>query len=262
MSLRTADDGSSQPSSRPVRSASLAYQEPGLAFIHDVGFGFHGDRCAPGILALLEPIRARGGTVLELGCGAGSLTGHLVSAGHRVIATDGSPAMLERARLRLSDVDFRLLVLPDDPLPPADAVVGVGYLLSYLADEATIDEVLAAIGRALRPGGVIALDVVQQSWLSDPRNLTPLARATPDWAIIINTTVPAPKRARQRITTFVRSPDGCWRRGDERHEIVTADADRLVTRLGEVGVRAAVHESFGDEKLRTGEAALIGRRDG
>jgi SAM-dependent methyltransferase len=74
------------------------YYRGDLALVHDLGFGFHADRCAPGILALLEPVRQRRGLVLELGCGTGRLTRHLVDAGHRVLATDASPAMLERAR--------------------------------------------------------------------------------------------------------------------------------------------------------------------
>ena len=58
----------------------------------------HGDACAPGILAKLRPVRERGGVVLELGCGSGALTRHLVAAGYRVIATEASPAMLALAR--------------------------------------------------------------------------------------------------------------------------------------------------------------------
>lgn len=75
-----------------------AYYRPDLALVHHRGFGFHADACAAGILALLEPVRSRDGVVLELGCGSGHLTRHLVHAGHRVIATDTSPAMLELAR--------------------------------------------------------------------------------------------------------------------------------------------------------------------
>ncbi len=40
-----------------------------LALVHHLGFGFHGDACAPGILRLLEPVR--GGLVLERAAGAG-----------------------------------------------------------------------------------------------------------------------------------------------------------------------------------------------
>ncbi len=76
------------------------YYRRDLALVHDRGFGFHAEMCAPGILARLEPVRERGGLVLEVGCGSGLLTRYLVDAGHRVLATDASPAMLELARAR------------------------------------------------------------------------------------------------------------------------------------------------------------------
>jgi 2-polyprenyl-3-methyl-5-hydroxy-6-metoxy-1,4-benzoquinol methylase len=74
------------------------YYRRDLAYVFDQGYGFHAEACAPGILALLEPVRARRGLVLEIGCGSGLLTNRLVQAGHRVIATDASPAMLDLTR--------------------------------------------------------------------------------------------------------------------------------------------------------------------
>ena len=72
-------------------------------------------------------------------CGSGHLTRHLLSAGHRVIASDASPAMLEQARGNAPNVeDLRLRVLPDDPIPSADAIVSVGHVLSYLPHEEAI----------------------------------------------------------------------------------------------------------------------------
>src|SRR3954453_5112737 len=89
-----------------------------LARIHPLGFGLHADDCAPGILALLEPVRQRGGLVVELGCGSGLLTKHLIAAGHEVIATDASPAMLDLARSDAVGCSrIRRLSLPDDPIP-------------------------------------------------------------------------------------------------------------------------------------------------
>lgn len=110
-----------------------------LALVHHLGFGFHADACAPGIVALLEPVRRRGGLVVEVGCGAGRLTRHLVDAGLRVLATDASPAMLELARETVPDAeDVRSLVLPDDRLPPAEAHLSAGHALNYLADEQAV----------------------------------------------------------------------------------------------------------------------------
>src|SRR5436853_5792406 len=107
------------------------YYRADLARIHHLGFGFHAEACAPGILA----VRERGGLVVELGCGSGLLTRYLVDAGHRVLATDASPAMLELARDHAAGAEeIRQLVLPNDPIPTADAIVGIGHVLSYLPD--------------------------------------------------------------------------------------------------------------------------------
>lgn len=43
-------------------------------------------------------------------------------------ATDASPAMLELARQMVPEAEgIHRLTLPDDPLPPVDAVVSVGH---------------------------------------------------------------------------------------------------------------------------------------
>jgi SAM-dependent methyltransferase len=128
-----------------------------LAAAHDRAF-VHADNCAPGILALLKPIRARDGLVLEIGCGSVLLTRHLLNAGHRVIASDASPAMLDIARAKLRKaLDICQLTLPDDPLRPADAIVGVGHPLSYLPDHASVRTALTALAHTLRPGGILAV---------------------------------------------------------------------------------------------------------
>ena len=101
------------------------YYRDDLALVHHRGFGFHADMCAPGIVELLRPVRERDGLVVEIGCGSGLLTRHLLDAGHRVLATDASPAMLDLARHQAPDAeDIRRLVLPDDPVPPAAADEG------------------------------------------------------------------------------------------------------------------------------------------
>jgi Methyltransferase domain len=68
-----------------------------------------------------------------LGVATGLLTTALIDAGHRIIATDASPAMIEIAREVVNGgCEVRPLILPDEPLPEADAIVTVGHPLSYL----------------------------------------------------------------------------------------------------------------------------------
>jgi SAM-dependent methyltransferase len=232
-----------------------------LALAHHLGYGFHAEACAPGILALLEPVRARGGLVLELGCGSGLLTRELISAGHRVIATDASPAMLDLARGYVTGADdIRRLTLPDDPLPPTDAVVSVGHVLSYLPSEQAIAAALIAIARALRPGGLFAIDLCDLAYGQARRGSPPLGRVSDDWAVITATSLPAPDCFVRQITVFMRNDDGSWRRDDERHDNVLIDTARVPELLAGEGVEVSVTSAFGAEQLPTGLAVLIGRR--
>jgi len=237
------------------------YYRRDLALVHHLGFGFHADACAPGILARLEPIRERGGLVLELGCGSGLLTRHLVDAGHRVVATDASPAMVGMAREYAAGAeDVRVLVLPDDPLPPADAVVSVGHVVSYLDDEAAVERALVAIAGALRPGGLFAIDICDLEWGAARQEAPNYSRVDDEWAIISEFSVPSPERFVRRITTFVRNGDGSWRRDDEHHDNVLLDTAAIPARLAGHGVEVAVTSSFGSETLPVGLRVLLGRR--
>jgi SAM-dependent methyltransferase len=237
------------------------YYRRDLALVHHLGFGFHADRCAPGILKLLEPVRDRRGLVVELGCGTGLLTRYLLDAGHLVIATDASPAMLDIARETAPDAeDVRTLVLPDDPVPAADAIVSVGHALNYLPDEAAIDRALVAIAGALRPGGVLAIDLCDLEWGEARRDAPGVGRAGDHWAIVTEFSIPAANRFIRDMAIFVRNDDGSWRRDDEHHENVLVDTSLVPKLLATNGVEAEVKSAFGSEELPAGLRAVIGRR--
>lgn len=245
-----------------VNTSSEANYRHDLALVHHRGFGAHAASCAPGILDFLAPVRARQGLVLELGCGTGLLTRHLIAAGHRVIATDAAPAMLgiARALVGKSAQDVRKLVLPDDPLPQADAIVAVGHPLNYLPDAEAVDRALIAMAAALRPGGLLAFDVCDLEWGRARRDTPNFAGAGPDWAIITEFSVPAADRFIRDITTFLPNPDGSWRRGSEHHDTVLLDTARIPALLREHGVQATAGTSFGSETNPAGLRVITGHK--
>jgi len=244
-----------------VDAPGAPYYRRDLALVHHRGFGFHADACAPGILALLDPVRERDGIVVELGCGSGLLTRHLIVAGHRVIATDASPAMLDLAREFAGDAEeIRELVLPDDPIPPADVIVGVGHCLNYLPDEQAIDRALVAIAEALLPGGVLAIDLCDLGWGEARRDAPNKGWVEDDWALVTEFSTPTPDTFIRQMATFVRNDDGSWRRDDERHDNVLIDTGRVPSLLAEHGVEATVGTSFGTETLPVGLHTVIGHR--
>lgn len=231
-----------------------------LARVHHLGFGGYADACAPDVLRLLEPVRRAGGVVLELGCGSGALTRHLADAGHRVIATDASPAMLELARAHAGAAEARPLVLPDDELPEADAVVSVGHLLNYLADADAIERALRRIAEALRPGGLLAVDVCDLRYGRTRADEPDAVRVEDDWALVTRYSRPRPDRFVRDITTFVRGGDGSWTRDDERHDTVLVDVASLPALLARSGVHVTVRPSFGTADLPDGLVVLTGRK--
>jgi SAM-dependent methyltransferase len=237
------------------------YYRADLARIHHLGFSFHANNCAPGVLALLEPVRERDGLVVELGCGSGLLTRHLVDAGHRVIATDASPAMLELARETVPDASsIERLTLPDDPIPDADAIVSVGHALSYLPSEVAIERSFLAMARALRPGGVLAVDVCDLAWGRARRGTNAVGWGGVDWGLVTRFPFEGEDRYIREMTTFTRNPDGSYRRDDERHDNVLIDTVRIPTLLADHGVDAEVRPTFGDEPATEGLVAIVGTK--
>lgn len=237
------------------------YYRADLARIHHLGFSFHANDCAPGVLALMEPVRARDGLVVEIGCGSGLLTRHLLDAGHRVIATDASPAMLELARETVPDArSIRRLTLPDDPIPEADAIVSVGHALSYLPSEAAIDRALVAIAHALRPEGVLAVDICDLAWGRARRGTRSVGWVGEDWGLVTRFPFEGEDRYTREMTTFTRNPDGSYRRDDERHDNVLTDTRRIPTLLADHGVDAELRPTFGDEPATEGLVAIVGTK--
>jgi SAM-dependent methyltransferase len=237
------------------------YYGPELALVHHRGFGFHADACAPGLIARLEPVRTRNGLVVEFGCGSGLLTRHLVDAGFRVLATDASPAMIELARHVVPDAEgLEVVRLPDDPLPPADAIVGVGHPVNYLPDRTAIDRALRRMADALRPGGVLAFDVCDLEYATLRRDVPGDGRYGDDWAVVTRYEIPAPDTFVRHIACFVTDGDGYWRRSDEVHHNALVDANELPALLAAHGVDAVVAPSFGRESMPAGMRAIVGRK--
>lgn len=245
-----------------VSEPAEPYYRHDLALVHDRGFAFHAAACAPGIVDLLAPVRARDGLVLELGCGTGLLTKELIAAGHRVIATDASPAMLEVARGAIGGraEDVYQLTIPEDELPEADAIVAIGHPISYLPDADAVDRALIAMAGALRPGGVLAIDICDLQWGLARRGVPNLGRAGPDWAIITEFSMPSPDRFVRDMTTFVLNEDRSWRRDSEHHENVLVDTERIPRLLDEHGIDAQLRSSFGTETLPEGLRVVLGHR--
>jgi tellurite methyltransferase len=114
----------------------------------------------------------RAGEAVDLGCGAGIDTLAMLERGWRVFATDAEEEAIQRTRSRVpSELEPQLqtLVAPmeDVALPPAD-LVWASFSL-FFCDPARFADVWARIGRAIRPGGRFAGQLLgdRDTWAAD-----------------------------------------------------------------------------------------------
>jgi 2-polyprenyl-3-methyl-5-hydroxy-6-metoxy-1,4-benzoquinol methylase len=98
------------------------------------------------------------GTVLDAACGTGRYAAYLAARGHRVVGVDGSPEMLDRARVRVPDATFARGDL--HRLPLADGAVDVVVCALALVHVPSLAPVMAEFARVLRPGGHLVISDV------------------------------------------------------------------------------------------------------
>jgi SAM-dependent methyltransferase len=170
--------------------------------------------------------------------------------------------MLDIARAHAPDaVEHRVVALPDDPLPEADAIVSTGHALSYVATQAQLEAALVACARALRPGGVLALDLEDLATRDAQMARPPAAWVGETWAMFMERVSDGPAHFARSMTIFMRDEDGRYRREHERHDNVLIDVRAVVPPLLEAEqVDARVGLSFGDETNMDGLMVVVAER--
>lgn len=201
----------------------------------------------------------RHGLVADVGCGDGTLSALLVQAGYDVLAIDPSPAFLELAAQHAPDAQLMLTSASRVRLPAGlVAVACVGEVLAYdLALD--IDEWLEAAHDALRPGGVLVLD------LPGPGRhaLEPTVAQQHDDAVLLMRSEQTGYRLERAITLFTGRGDGSYRRADEVHELrlyEPGDVRTSLARAGFVAIRQLDRYGASGPRFHRGWAGFIAER--
>jgi glycine/sarcosine N-methyltransferase len=110
--------------------------------------------------------------ILDCACGIGTQALGLASMGHRVSASDLSPAAVERATheagLRSLDIDFRvsdMTSLSEFPEAAFDVIVALDNALPHL-NQTQLQQAFRAIRSRLRPGGLFLASIRDYDQLS------------------------------------------------------------------------------------------------
>jgi 2-polyprenyl-3-methyl-5-hydroxy-6-metoxy-1,4-benzoquinol methylase len=181
----------------------------GLARHYDLhGWDWYAGASGERLLALLsERGLAAGGSVLDAGCGTGSMALMLARAGYRVTGVDLSADMIARAKEKdpSASVVWRVGdITALDAGASFDAIVSVADVFNHLPSLDDWEAALTGFRRHLRPGGLAFVDAMTCRGLErmDVQSVEQRGGLTLILAIVYE---PAARRSTLKVTSFAPS---------------------------------------------------------
>lgn len=160
-----------------------------------------------------------GGRVLELGCGAGRLTGYLIEIAANVHGIDLSQGMVDYCRSTYPAGEFSVADLRDVAGlgGPFDAVIGTYNVLDVLGD-AERRRVLSDIREQLVPGGLLMISAHNLAFVSKLRSPTDLRARNIVRRVGRLALMPLRLSNRRGLVELERSGDGYAIVNDDAHD--------------------------------------------
>lgn len=179
-------------------------------------------------------------TVLDLGCGTGTIACLLAKRGYEVLAADGSEEMLTQAAAKAEGLErpplFLLQEMPKLRLArPVDAAVSTLDSLNYLTRERDLRETFRHVRRWLKPGGLFLFDVNTPYKLR--RMDGQLYMDETEASVCVWRTFFSEKKrvCTYQVDLFRLRPDGAWDRCFEEHRERAWTEEELREYLTEAG---------------------------
>lgn len=194
-------------------------------------------------------------TVVDLGCGTGTLAAMLAAKGYRVTGIDLSPEMLAVAEQKTRGLPVTLLCqdMSSFSLPfEADAVISFCDSLNYLLREEEVQRTFFAVYQHLREGGVFLFDVHTPYKVTEVFGSSQFALAGEDVSYIWNCHLDEDAwLVEHELTFFIREGEGgLYRREEEWHHQRAYPLDRLKDWLLQAGFgKVEVTGGFASEPL-------------
>lgn len=161
-------------------------------------------------------------SVLDLGCGTGTVAIPLAKRGYRVTGVDLSAEMLaiayDKMKKEQVHVDWVEQDMRELDVPPADAVISLCDSLSYLTEEEDVQMTFHRVFAHLAPGGTFLFDVhspYKMLHIFGDETFTYLDdEVSYIWQCFCD---PLRLEVEHQLTFFLRQPNGLYKRVEEAH---------------------------------------------
>lgn len=216
-------------------------QYQGLAGCYDA---FTDDVCYPKWADYFETVFRKHETqvesVLDLGCGTGSLSVLLSDRGYEVIGVDASPEMLAQAQAKAGACEkipplFLCQEMEElDLYGTVDAAVSSLDSISYLDGPEALDETIARLKFFVRPGGLFVFDVNTETKFQTI-NGENFLREDDDNVCIWSAAYDEESKYCWMGMNLFRRDGEIWTRSREEHEEYAFSMDEITAALEENG---------------------------
>ena len=199
----------------------------------------------------------RGGLVLDLGCGTGTMTELLASAGYDMIGVDGSEEMLLRAAEKRTESGHSILYLLQDMTEfelygTVRAVVSVCDSLNYLLEEEELLQTFRLVNNYLDPGGIFIFDMNTEYKYRELLGSCTIAENREEGSFIWENDYDEESGINEYdLTLFVRREDGFYEKSEEVHYQKVWPAEKVKELLKAAGMTViAVYDAYTQEPPR------------
>lgn len=174
------------------------------------------------IVSELRKAGIQDGLILDLGCGTGTLTRMMASAGYDMIGVDGSQEMLMEAREKTEETDILYLcqdMREFELYGTVQAVVSTCDTMNYLLTPEDFIQTVRLVNNYLDPGGIFIFDLNTLYKFREVMGNTTIAESGEDASFIWDNFFDEETgRNEYDLTLFIRQENGLYERRIEVHE--------------------------------------------
>lgn len=210
------------------------------------------------LIDLLEIQKTKVSNILELGCGSGNITKHLLDRGYEVVGIDISEQMLELATQKLSTYGDKIILMEQDirdldfEIYEIDCILAVNDTFNYILEKEEVIEVFKFVYDHLKNNGCFIFDISSPHKLKTTLGNNTYGESMDDLVYLWENYFDEDNQELTMDVNFFIKEEAskAYQRFEETHIQKAYDPEKLISYLNEIGFRSI--KIYSDFDINTG----------